>query len=88
MNIAEFVQKNKVATIISIIVLTLILIYIFTRKKESFEVLGEMGAGAMTLGGICTMLCTCLIPCCCWILILYYVTKKASAAAIEESSNK
>jgi hypothetical protein len=88
MNITEFVQKNKIALIIGAIVLTLIAIYMFNKKRESFQVLGEMGAGAMTLGGICTMLCTCLIPCCCWILILYYVTKKASAAAIEESSNK
>ncbi len=88
MNITEIVQKNKVALIIGAIVLTVIAIYILNKKTESFNVLGEMGSGSMTLGGICTMLCTCLIPCSCWILILYYVTKKASAAAIEESSNK
>ena len=88
MNISEFVKKNQVALIIGAIALTVIAIYILNSKKESFGMLGEMGAGGMTLGGLCTILCTCLIPCCCWILILYYITKKAAATAIKESSNK
>lgn len=88
MNITEFVQNNKVSLIIGAIVLSVIAVYILNKKKESFNAGAEMGVGTITLGGMSTMLCACLIPCSCWILILYYVTKKASAAAIEESSNK
>jgi len=83
--ISEFVKKNKVAVIIGAIVLTLIAIYILTKKRENFG--GESLVG-MTLGSISGLICTMILPCCCWIFIMYFITKKAAAAAISESENK
>ena len=85
MSVNEFVNKYKVGLIIGAIVLTIIVIYMLNKKRESF---GSKSIGSLTLGGVCGMLCGIFLPCCCWLLIIYYVTKKAAAAAIQESDNK
>lgn len=85
MSVSEFVKKNKIPIIIGAIVLTIIAIYILTKKRENF---GAESMASLTIGGISGLICTMLLPCCCWILIMYFVTKKAAAAAISESENK